>query len=138
MQDKFYAVLDTNVLVSALLGASRMSIPTKVLKAVTEDRIVPLYNDEIISEYRMVLSRKKFPFSPELIEDVLNTIISDGLFLDRTISVNEVFPDPKDIVFYEVSLSKEGSFIVTGNLKHFPHKSFVISPADMVRLLEEM
>lgn len=137
MQDKFYAVLDTNVLVSALLGASRMSIPTKVLKAVTEDRIIPLYNDEIISEYRDVLSRKKFPFNPELIEDVLKTIVGDGLRLDRTESVGEMFPDPKDIVFYEVSLSKEGSFLVNGNLKHFPQKSFVISPAAMVELLEK-
>ena len=60
MQDKYYAVLDTNVLVSAILGASRMSIPTKVLKAVTEEKLVPLYNDEIIDEYREVLLRKNF------------------------------------------------------------------------------
>lgn len=52
MHDKFYAVLDTNVLVSALLGASHMSNPTKVLHAVTDNRIIPLYNNEIIEEYR--------------------------------------------------------------------------------------
>lgn len=50
MLNKFYAVLDTNVLVSALLGTSRMSIPTKVIKAMTEDKIMPLYNDGIIEE----------------------------------------------------------------------------------------
>ena len=54
MHDKYYAVLDTNVLVSALLGASHMSNPTKVMKAVTDDRIIPLYNDEIIEEYKEV------------------------------------------------------------------------------------
>ena len=70
MHDKYYAVLDTNVLVSALLGASHFSNPTKVLKAVTENRIIPLYNNEIIEEYRNVLSRKKFPFSEELIVSV--------------------------------------------------------------------
>lgn len=138
MQDKYYAVLDTNVLVSAILGASRMSIPTKVLKAVTEEKLVPLYNDEIIDEYREVLLRKKFNFDPELIETVLNTIVTDGIYIDRTISIEEIFPDPNDIVFYEVSLSKEGSYLVTGNIKHFPQKSFIITPAEMVRLLEEI
>ena len=58
--------------------------------------------------------------------------------MDRTKSIEEIFPDPKDIVFYEVSLSKEGSYLVTGNIKHFPQKSFVITPAEMVRLLEEI
>lgn len=136
MQDKYYAVLDTNVLISAILGASRMSIPTKVLKAVTEEKLVPLYNDEIIDEYREVLLRKKFNFDPELIETVLNTIVTDGIYIDRTKSIEEIFPDPNDIVFYEVSLSKEGSYLVTGNIKHFPQKSFIITPAEMVRLLE--
>ena len=138
MQDKYYAVLDTNVLVSAILGASRMSIPTKVLKAVTDEKLVLLYNDEIIDEYREVLLRKKFNFDPELIETVLNTIVTDGIYIDRTKSIEEIFPDPNDIVFYEVSLSKEGSYLVTGNIKHFPQKSFVITPAEMVRLLEEI
>ena len=78
MRSKCYAVLDTNVLVSALLGASRMSIPTLVLKAVTERQLIPLYNDEIINEYREVLSRKKFPFDHELIEtgDKTCTVVS--------------------------------------------------------------
>lgn len=137
MRDKYYAVLDTNVLVSALLGASRMSIPTQVLKAVTDEKLVPLYNDEIIVEYKEVLLRKKFHFDPELIEIVLNTIITDGIYMDRTKSLEEIFPDPKDIVFYEVSLSKDGSYLVTGNIKHYPQKSFVVTPAEMVKLLEE-
>lgn len=138
MQDKFYAVLDTNVLVSALLWASRMSIPTRVLKAVTDNKIVPLYNDEIIDEYQEVLSRDKFPFNKELIDTIIKVFTTDGIFLDRTKASDEIFPDEKEIVFYEVSLSKEGSYLVTGNLKHFPQKSFVISPAEMVAVLEKI
>ena len=137
MQNKYYAVLDTNVMVSALLGASHMSNPTKVMKAVTEGNLVPLYNQEIIDEYREVLSRKKFPFSSDLIESVLKVIVTNGLYLDRTTAIDEVFPDPKDIVFYEVSLSKEGSFLVTGNLKHFPEKSFVVTPAEMIEIINK-
>ena len=137
MQNKYYAVLDTNVMVLALLGASQMSNPTKVLKAVTDGLLIPLYNDEIIDEYREVLSREKFSFNSDLVETVIKVIMTDGLYLDRTTVIDEVFPDPKDIVFYEVTLSKDGSFLVTGNLRHFPNKSFIITPADMVRLLEE-
>ena len=138
MRSKCYAVLDTNVLVSALLGASRMSIPTLVLKAVTDELLIPLYNDEIINEYREVLSRKKFPFDPELIETVIRTVIANGLCLERTKVTDGVFPDPKDLVFYEVALSKEGSFLVTGNLKHFPKKPFVVSSAEMIQIIHEM
>lgn len=138
MHDKYYAVLDTNVLVSALLGASRMSIPTKVLRAVAESKLIPLFNDEILEEYKEVLSRKKFPFSDNLIDSVLQMLQTNGLYLDRTPAMDEAFTDPKGIVFYEVSLSKDGSFLVTGNLKHFPQKSFVITPAEMVKLLESI
>ncbi|MBR5499650.1 MAG: hypothetical protein IKV75_05775, partial [Bacteroidales bacterium] len=48
------------------------------------------------------------------------------------------FPDPKDIVFYEVALSVEDSFLVTGNLKHFPKKPFVVTPAEMLQIIREM
>jgi hypothetical protein len=45
-------------------------------------------------------------------------------------------PDEDDRVFYEVSLSIEDSFLVTGNLKHYPISPRVITPAmflDMIR-----
>ena len=71
-----------------------------------------------------------------LIDAVLHTILTDGLYVDRTTAIDELFPDPKDIVFYEVSLSKDGSFLVTGNVKHFPVKPFVVTPAEMVKMIE--
>ena len=59
----------------------------------------------------------------------------NGLCLERTKVTDGVFPDPKDLVFYEVTLSKEDSFLVTGNLKHFPKKPFVVSPAEMMEII---
>lgn len=44
-------------------------------------------------------------------------------------------PDEEDRVFYEISLSKEDSFLITGNLKHFPASPKVVSPSDFVRLM---
>ena len=47
----------------------------------------------------------------------------------------ELFPDPKDAVFYEVALSKEDSYLVTGNTKHFPTSPIVVTPAEMLEIL---
>jgi hypothetical protein len=38
-------------------------------------------------------------------------------------------------VFYEVSLSVEDSFLVTGNIKHYPQTPKVISPADFLSVI---
>lgn len=102
-----------------------------------QERIVPLYNDEILEEYKSVLSRPKFHLNHSLIEAVIKAIITDGLNIDRTPAADIEFPDPKDIVFYEVALSIEDSYLVTGNIRHFPVKPFVVTPAEMVRILED-
>ena len=57
---KIYAAIDTNVLVSSLFSSDGTSNPSKVINAVLKGIITPLYNSEIIEEYRDVLSRAKF------------------------------------------------------------------------------
>ena len=137
MKDKIFAVIDTNVIVSALLSSNLESNPVKVFRAIVQERIVPLYNDEILEEYKSVLSRPKFHLNLSLIETVIKAIITDGLNIDRTPAADIEFPDPKDIVFYEVALSVEDSYLITGNIRHFPVKPFVVTPAEMVRILED-
>ena len=136
MEDKFYVVIDTNVIVSAVISKHLDSNPAKIIRAIVQNRIVPLYNDEILGEYREVLSRPKFNLAEAQIDTVLKAIVADGLNLDRTSAEGIVFPDPKDIVFYEVALSKEDSYLVTGNIKHFPIKPFIVTPAEMVKIME--
>lgn len=132
--NRFYAVFDTNVLVSALMS-KRLDSPTVLLlDLVLEGTIVLLYNEEILEEYKDVLHRDKFGFSDERIE-VLIEAVGTGLNLERTDS-KEVFPDPDDAVFYEVALSKEGSYVVTGNVKHFPQSPIVVSPAEMLEIIQ--
>ena len=130
-----YAVIDTNVIVSALLTRNRDAATARVLDAViSRMRITPLYNDEIIAEYNDVLKREKFGFPIELIDGIIKLIVARGLDSQR-VSTNEYFPDPKDVVFYEIALSKEDAYLVTGNIKHFPKKPFVVTPAEMVAIL---
>ena len=62
-------------------------------------------------------------------------IIENGVEASRA-DFEESMPDDDDRVFYEVSLSIEDSFLVTGNLKHYPISPRVITPAmflDMIR-----
>lgn len=108
-----------------------------VLDSIFFDIITPIYNDEILHEYNSVLRRSKFNFSEERIKKTLETIKSKGIHSER-LNSGEILPDPKDLVFYEVALSKEDSFLVTGNIKHFPKKPFIVTPAEMLTIIAEM
>jgi len=131
---KIYAVIDTNVIVSALYSTKTDAATVLVLDFLTIGKIIPLVNQEILAEYAEVLSRKKFNFSSEKVSKWLKFFNEYGLQAVRSES-QEIFIDEKDIVFYEVALSIEGSFLVTGNIKHFPKTPIVVSPAEMIQIL---
>ena len=134
-KNKVYAVIDTNVIVSALLSKNSHSSTTIVYEAILDGLLIPVYNDDILNEYIDVLSRKKFPFAKEDIQYIELLLTHIGIKMDRTKTNEEIFPDQKDVVFYEVALSKEDAYLVTGNIKHFPKKPFVVTPAEMVEIL---
>ena len=131
-----YAVIDTNVIVSAYITKNLQAATSKVWAAVLQGIIIPVYSDEIIDEYTDVLHRKKFDIPEHLIKWAIDRILMNGIRGERVPSA-EKFPDPKDIVFYEVAMSKEDAYLVTGNKKHFPDKPIVVTPAEMVEILRE-
>lgn len=129
-----YAVLDTNVIVSALLSHNPQSATVQVFGAMFEQKICPMYNDDIIEEYTEVLHRPKFHLPAPMIEAVVNKIKEIGKNSNRIQSMEE-FPDLDDAVFYEVALSKEDAYLVTGNIKHFPKSPIVVTPAEMLEII---
>jgi putative PIN family toxin of toxin-antitoxin system len=129
-----HAVIDTNVLVSAFITKNLDSSTAKVWSAVLNGDITPMYNEEIIEEYTDVLHRMKFNVPEQLIKDAINHIIVNGVRGERVLS-DDFFTDPKDVVFFEVALSKDDAYLVTGNTKHFPKKSIVVTPAEMLEIL---
>ena len=135
MKKKIFAVIDTNVIVSGMITKNSESPTARVLDCLGEKHITPLYCEEILQEYENVLGREKFSFPKEKVEKFLKMMKSDGIASNR-VSSNEVFPDPKDVVFYEVALSKEDSFLVTGNIKHFPQVDMVVTPAEMMDIIK--
>ena len=81
------------------------------------------------------LHREKFGIPEHLIKWALDTIVTNGVRGERILS-DEFFPDPKDVVFYEVAMPKEDAYLVTGNTKHFPKKPIVVTPAEMLEILQ--
>ena len=129
-----YAVIDTNVIISSLLTHNQKSPTRIVLDMVREGRIVPMVNSDITEEYREVLSRSKFHFSSCDVSEIM------GVFSDRgeifvPDSLRGEFVDLNDVIFYETYLLKDGAYLVTGNLKHFPVEPRIIPPVDMVGIL---
>ena len=69
-----YAVIDTNVLVSALLSNHTDATMVQLIGRLIRGEVVPIYSAEIMQEYQEVLSRKKFKFELNMINYILATI----------------------------------------------------------------
>ena len=135
----FYAVIDTNVIVSALFTKNKEAATVKILEKLFDGTIKPVLHNAIVVEYQEVLSRKEFPFSKESVEAVINAIKDNALYFDG-IPADELVSDPKDVIFYEVTLDTRQSdeaYLVTGNIKDFPKKPFVVTPREMLEIIGE-
>ena len=134
---KYYAVLDTNVIVSALLKNG--SVPWLVAEEALHGDIIPVLNDDILAEYEDVLNRPKFKFEKRAVSVLLSELRKRAVFAEPGL-IEDVVPDPKDVVFYAVLMEKrkeEEAYLVTGNLKHFPVKTYVVTPREMLDIMQE-
>ena len=126
-------VLDTNVLVSALLSPN--GAPAAVLQLILAGRVVLCFDARILSEYREVLRRPKFDFDPQLVDELLEFLESEGELV-ASIPLQLSLPDPDDAMFLEVAAAGEADHVVTGNLKHLPVRGCggvsVVSPRDFL------
>ena len=132
-----YAVIDTNILVSAFLKEN--SVPRYIINYMYAGKIIPVYNEEIINEYSAVLHRPKFCFPSESVDIAVNAIQQIGLKIDGAI-ITEPITDPKDIVFYAVTLNARKQFetyLITGNIKHFPANPFVVTPRQFLDIFTQ-
>ncbi len=110
------AVVDTNILVSALL--SPFGAPAQVLDLVLADEVTLVYDDRIREEYTAVLRRKKFGFNQASIASLLEFFEHEGQAI-VSLPLPVLLPDPDDLPFLEVATAA-AAFLVTGNLRHFP------------------
>jgi predicted nucleic acid-binding protein len=112
------AVVDTNILVSALLRPG--SPPDAVLQGMAARTLTPVLCDAIFEEYTAVLARPRFGFSTALVQELLHLLRqqADWLSLPPYDGYPRL-PDQADWPFVGCALAA-GCAVVTGNLKHFP------------------
>lgn len=134
---KYFAVIDTNVVVSSFL--KRDSIPDAIVTMCLNGPIIPLFNEEILIEYHDVLLRNKFGFEEKTVKTFIDEMMKRGVFFART-QTGEPFEDEDDVVFYEIVLTARNAtdaYLVTGNKKHFPIKPFVVTTREMLEIIEK-
>ena len=133
-----YAVLDTNVIVSALLSSKADAATVQVLQKLFSDSFCPVISKEIMAEYTEVLHRAKFHFSPAIVDDLLFAIEEKAEYVIPA-STGAILPDMKDLPFYEVVMEKraDDAYLVTGNQKHFPAEPFIITAREFLEILEQ-
>ena len=135
---KYYAVIDTNVLVSSLLSIHNDAATVLLIGRMISGDLIPVYSYDIMSEYREVLSRRKFKFDKVLTDELLSAVERFGLMIEAA-STGETLPDMKDLPFYEVVMEKrkeDDAYLVTGNLKHFPTADYIVTPNEMLRIMD--
>ena len=138
---KYYAVIDTNVIVSSML--KHESIPGTIVDLINSRIIVPLLNEEILSEYYDVLTRNKFGFDVKDVENLLANIRNNSIFLNREQTLEDFIDeevDEDDIVFYEIVMSARNTmdaYLVTGNIKHYPIRNYVVTPKQMIDIINK-
>lgn len=124
------AVIDTNVFVSALLSPD--GSPAKILALALNERLTLCYDSRILSEYEEVLLRPKFQFDAQDVAILIKTISQIGTAVIAE-PIRSTFTDEADKKFYEVAKTA-GAILITGNAKHFPNDSAVVSPAEFLAL----
>lgn len=122
------AVIDTNVLVSALINGK--GSPGLVVDKIRTLALMPVVCPEILREYSAVLRRARFGFVPEQVDELLADMQGLALHARPEPITLSGLPDPDDAPFIAAALWAACP-VVTGNARHFPAETGVevLSPA---------
>ena len=123
-------VLDTNVLVSALLSPN--GNPAKIYKMFLSGALSLVFSADIFEEYQDVLHRPRLKIPSNEIEIVLSAIRQHGETVEPKPSTKTMM-DEDDRVFYDAAKSV-GTYLITGNTKHYPKKPFILTPTEFLKL----
>ena len=133
----YYAVVDTNILVSAALAKDRLqSVPYAVFQGISKHLFTPIVDENVVEEYCEVMSRSKFrwnvSYGQRFVDEILKYAINEPVA-----PTDFTLPDVDDRIFYDVAFAHrdKNAYIVTGNIKHFPNVPFTISARNFLDLI---
>ena len=125
-------VLDTNVLISAVLNPS--GAPARVLGSVLNQSVTLLVENRIFFEYEDVLSRDKFGFPKIHVKALLEFFESEGEYISAA-ATEAAFADDDDRPFCEVAHSGKADYLVSGNRAHFPKNKMIGTPRQFTGIM---
>lgn len=111
------AVLDTNVIVSAVLVPA--GTQALVLLLAFRGAIELYVSAPVLAEYEEVLRRPRFKLEPRQIEATMGEIRRVGHLVDP-LSTLSISTHESDNRFLECAEVAEADYFVTGNTRHFP------------------
>jgi len=131
-------VIDTNVLVSALLKPD--SVPELVISLVLENQLILCLTEPIVAEYEEVLDRPKFKkLDRHKVKSLISRLKDQARWVEPKTRLHVTKHDPEDNKFLECALAVGADFLITGNTKHFPPKRFkktlIMSPAEFLSVI---
>lgn len=110
-------VLDTNVIVSALLVP--VGTQASVLLLALRGAIGLYISGPVLAEYQEVLRRPRFKLEPRRIETAIEEIRRVGHVV-KPAGTHSVSTHESDNRFLECAEAAEADYLVTGNARHFP------------------
>jgi putative PIN family toxin of toxin-antitoxin system len=115
--DLLRVVLDTNVLISACLKPD--GLEARVAAMAVAGALEACVTDEILAEYKDVLSRHKFRAWRDVSDALLAALAPRTLHVVGGAPV-QASNDDDDNRFLECAAASEAAFLITGNLRHYP------------------
>ena len=112
-----HAVVDTNILVSALLRPE--GHPARVMAAVMRGELVPVFSASCFAEYEQVLRRPRLRLEAAKVDAALAALRAVGVEVPDAPLPPADLPDPDDWPFIASALAA-GCPVITGNARDFP------------------
>ena len=131
-------VLDTNVILSALLFGGRLEFIRKAWKG---GKLRPVFSEETLEELVKVLHYPKFALEDEEIDFLIYVeVMPYAEVVERVIELDkEICPDKEDVKFLECAVSGKVDYIVSGDddlLSIVEIKGIrIITPANLRKVL---
>jgi putative PIN family toxin of toxin-antitoxin system len=128
-------VLDTNVIVSALLQP--LGPPAAVFLLAAGGAVQLCVSGNVYAEYEEVIRRPRLARDEEVITATLQTVRKKGFWVKPTEMI-KACSDPDDDILLECAFAARADYLVTGNLKHFPQSwasTLVVTPRRFLDLL---
>jgi putative PIN family toxin of toxin-antitoxin system len=124
-------VIDTNVLVSALLTGG---LPEAVVDLAISGEVQWFASESILAEYEDVIKRPRLAIDSDKAADAMARIRAIVSIVSPAVRVAAA-RDPDDNQFLECADTAQAHFLVSGNIRHFPEvwkETRIVTPREFI------